>query len=377
MTKKLEQTIEDEFSKQLQEMQKPNIAVVGASGVGKSALINRIFGERVAKEGVGEPVTRGLDKYEPENLPIVLYDTEGYEVSEGDTTNFDENIMPKFEEMNQGELKDHLHLVWYCISMVNNRITPYDIELIRKFADKKIKTCVVFTKCDKDEEFNDDSGEPKGKTAEAIKHAIHEIPGMDKLQIFETCATKPELELDLEKLIEWSIDNLPHEALRASFAAVQTSSINAKKEQAYKIMTVAVSAAAVTGAVPIPMADAPIIATEQMAMCIGIIKVFWGGIDLSGSVIDILKTQIMSIAGKAIVSSLTKLIPGLGSVISAATAGILTGALGTAMIEIHARNLKQYLDTGQAPDWKNIFGSDTFVTAIREAMKSKAWEKKS
>ena len=100
-------------------MQKPNIAVVGATGVGKSALINRIFGERVAKEGAGEPVTKGVKKYEPEDSPIVLYDTEGYEVSKGDTTNFDENIMPKFEEMNQGELKDHLHLVWYCISMQN------------------------------------------------------------------------------------------------------------------------------------------------------------------------------------------------------------------------------------------------------------------
>lgn len=377
MVKKLEQAIDNEFRKQLQEMQKPNIAVVGATGVGKSAIINRIFGEHVAKEGVGKPLTQGLDKYEPEDSPIVLYDTEGYEVSKGDTTNFDENIMPKFEEMNQGELKDHLHLAWYCISMQNHRITKYDTELIRNFADKNIKTCVVFTRCDKDEVLNDGSGEPKGKTAEAIKRAINKIPGMDKLQIFETCATNPKLEFDLEELIEWSMDQLPNEALRASFAAAQISSIPAKKKRAYKIMMAAAAAAAGTGAVPIPMADAPFITAEQIAMCMGITKVFWRSTNFAESVIDILKTQIMSIAGKTIVSSLTKLIPVLGSVISAATAGILTGALGTAMIEIHARSLKQYLDTGQAPDWKNIFGYDAFVTAIREAMKSRPWEKQS
>ena len=72
MAKKLERAIEDEFRKQSQEMQKPNIAVVGATGVGKSALINRIFRKDVAKEGVGKPLTQGLDKYEPEDLPIVL-----------------------------------------------------------------------------------------------------------------------------------------------------------------------------------------------------------------------------------------------------------------------------------------------------------------
>lgn len=377
MAKKLEQAIEDEFSKQLQEMQKPNIAVVGATGVGKSALINRIFGKHVAKEGVGKSVTQGIKKYEPEDLPIVLYDTEGYEVSKGDTTNFDENIMPEFEEMNQGELKDHLHLAWYCISMQNNRITKYDTELIKKFAHKNIKTCVVFTQCDKDEVLNDGSGEEKGKTAEAIKRAINKIPRMDKLQIFETCTTNPKLPLNLEELIEWSIDKLPDETLRTSFAAAQISSIPAKKKRAYKIMMAAAAAAAGTGAIPIPIADAPIITAEQIAMCLSITKVFWGSTDFAESVIDILKTQIMSIAGKTIVASLTKLIPVLGSMISAATAGVLTGALGTVMIETHAGNFKQYLATGQSPDWENIFESDAFVTAIQEGMKSKSLEKES
>ena len=377
MAKEIEQTIEDEFRKQAKAVEKPNIAVVGATGVGKSALINRIFGQRVTEEGVGKPITDGLDRCELEDLPIVLYDTEGYEVSKGDTTNFDKNIMPEFEEMNRRKIKDHLHLVWYCISIQNNRITDYDIELIRKFISiNKTKTCVVLTQCDKDELLDEGSDESKGKTAEAIKQVIHKRGGMEHLIVFETCATNPDLLFDLDNLLEWSNEKLPLDTLRTSFAAAQISSIPLKKKRAYLIMLAAMSAAGATGFIPIPVSDAPLITAQQIAMCLGITKVFWGSTKLTGSVEAILKTQIMSLAGKQIAVSLTKFIPGLGSVISAATAALLTAALGAAVIEIHAGALKRYLE-GEPPVWNELFGSDALIAAVKEAIKNKPWEKKS
>src|SRR3954468_10972307 len=36
-----------------------NLAVFGKTGVGKSTLVNAIFGEEVARTGIGEPVTKG------------------------------------------------------------------------------------------------------------------------------------------------------------------------------------------------------------------------------------------------------------------------------------------------------------------------------
>lgn len=48
---------------------------MGKTGSGKSSLVNAIFGEQFAKTGVGVPVTKHLEKYAPQDKPVVVYDT--------------------------------------------------------------------------------------------------------------------------------------------------------------------------------------------------------------------------------------------------------------------------------------------------------------
>ena len=38
-----------------------NLGIVGETGVGKSSLVNAVFGEARARVGVGLPVTRGVN----------------------------------------------------------------------------------------------------------------------------------------------------------------------------------------------------------------------------------------------------------------------------------------------------------------------------
>ncbi|MBQ0457415.1 50S ribosome-binding GTPase, partial [Providencia stuartii] len=59
--------------------EKIKILIAGASGVGKSALINAVFGDDIVDSGVGKPVTQQLEKIIIPKKGLVLWDTKGIE----------------------------------------------------------------------------------------------------------------------------------------------------------------------------------------------------------------------------------------------------------------------------------------------------------
>ena len=74
----IEKKFDQEYSKFEKEISKPNIFIVGGTGVGKSTLINTVFGEEVAKTSDLNPETRGIKKFVHKD--VVLFDTEGLEL---------------------------------------------------------------------------------------------------------------------------------------------------------------------------------------------------------------------------------------------------------------------------------------------------------
>lgn len=365
----IEDRLEEQFDNEMAQVSRPNLMIVGGTGVGKSSLINLIFGKSIAKVGTGQPVTRGCERYEDPKVPLVIFDTEGYEVSEGKISagNFREKIIPEIKQRKNKALNEQIHLIWYCLSVANHRITDFDLDNLRLITDQlDIPVAVVLTQCDA--EPVDEQG--NGETSQIFRQVLREN-GMT-CEVFETCANNPnhdpELKLDLEKLIDWSSTSLSNDSLRRSFVAAQIASLQAKRSEAMNIiMTYSATTAASAGLNPIPMSDALLIVPQQIAMAASLAKIY--GIDSIGEIaVSMLKGQIISLMGRQLAASLTKLIPVLGQFINAGVAGVITGGLGLALIEVYERAIEGYLKTGRAPDWTKLLSSELFMQAFNSGL---------
>lgn len=365
----IEDRLEEQFDNEMAQVSRPNLMIVGGTGVGKSSLINLIFGKSIAKVGTGQPVTRGCERYEDPKVPLVIFDTEGYEVSEGKISagNFREKIIPEIKQRKNKALNEQIHLIWYCLSVANHRITDFDLDNLRLITDQlDIPVAVVLTQCDA--EPVDEQG--NGETSQIFRQVLREN-GMT-CEVFETCANNPnhdpELKLDLEKLIDWSSTSLSNDSLRRSFVAVQIASLQAKRSEAMNIiMTYSATTAASAGFNPIPMSDALLIVPQQIAMAASLAKIY--GIDSMGEIaVSVLKGQIISLMGRQLAASLTKLIPVLGQFINAGVAGVITGGLGLALVEVYERAIEGYLKTGKAPDWTKLLSSELFMQAFNSGL---------
>lgn len=133
-------------NKALNEKEKCNIIICGASGVGKSTLINAIFGKDVVKAGAGKPVTQHLEKIAIPEKGICLWDTKGIEAENYQGTM--ESLKKEFSQAidNANDDSDIPHIGWVCIKASSDRVEDRDLTLIRLLAERNIPVVIVFTR---------------------------------------------------------------------------------------------------------------------------------------------------------------------------------------------------------------------------------------
>lgn len=191
-------------------VKKPSVLVTGGTGVGKSSLINHLFGMDVAKTGNGKPMTDRITRYEPENYDVVLYDTLGYEVGEDKQQQFYKDVIGFVKKSNgQSDIKKHVHLAWYCISAANKRVTPTDLDAIAAL-DGLTEVCVVLTQIDAATMVELDE----------MKQVLQKKLPKTSVFLVSIDPRVPEEKMQWNGLLGWSVDHLDA-GLQLAFAQAQ------------------------------------------------------------------------------------------------------------------------------------------------------------
>lgn len=347
---------EEQFSEECQQITAPNILLLGQTGVGKSSLVNTIFGKDLAKVSDIKPETRGFFTYSVPGQPINIIDSEGFEIA---NTNSFTQALGEFIDSNFNTITNQIHIAWYCISVGSNRVLPFDCEIIDFLRKKNIPVCVVFTHCDTDD--------ANGTIAKSLQAGIVDRFGTS-VPCFQTSNDKEvNEELDIEELLTWSVDNLNEDNLKAGFVAAQKISLAKKEESVQKRIKYYAGVAAGIGASPIPMSDAVLLTGLQTAMAQDIFRLYGLKNGVMSTLQNIIQSKLVSMLGKCVAGNLIKLIPGFGQIagalVNGTVAASITHSLGYALNKLTRMAIESEWDGTML---ENIFTSENFNKFVDE-----------
>lgn len=340
----IEQQVLDALNTFKEEEEYLNILIAGATGSGKTSLINTIFGERVAHTYIGQPVTKDIQMYQRDDEKVRFVDIQGQELGVLSRRKYISQLKKLLNKANSDQ--EEIHMIWYCIDASSTRVTDEDIRFLKMFQKSHRPTAVVFTKADL----------VSITTIQQLKEHI------SRLKIpFYAISTKyyQSDDFELKDLVIWSANNLK-EAQKGTFIRSQLIHIEGLKEQSEKIVFEHGMIAANSSFIPIPFADFLLSIPNQSKM-IGRIFAVYHLEDVNKIIRLLFKKfpleQLAPQMSRYIVGQLIRFVPGIGKissrVITSALMGTITIAVGLTISEVAYQIKKQQVSDPDSTieDW--------------------------
>jgi uncharacterized protein (DUF697 family)/GTP-binding protein EngB required for normal cell division len=347
-----------------------NLAIFGKTGVGKSTLVNAIFGAEIAATGIGEPVTRAEHLYLHQSGTLGVLDTRGLEVGRDNATLIAE-LRDYLHGMRRKPLADQLHVAWYCVRAGDRRFESTEADFVRALHDLGLPVILVLTQVPR----------ANGRVhpdAEALAASIAalDLPIQDGL-IHYTMALADDFTgqtaYGLQEVLDATFRGAP-DGVAHAITAAQRIDFDRKRERAEVAIKAATGAATTAGASPIPFSDAAILVPVQIGMMASIAVTYGISIERSTAA-SIAATAAATTAGRSLVTNMIKFVPGAGTAvaapISATVAGTFTYAMGHAWLRVCER-----LARGELGPVGGVLDSDAVKRVFLEEFKSRASRRK-
>lgn len=340
-----------------------NVVLFGATGVGKSSLINAVFGSDVVESGAGKPITQYLEKIKIKSKGLTLWDTKGIEAKDYEATRdmLIKDIESGFQEAFDFNDNDEApHVVWLCIKESSKRIEDREHDLINIAKKFGIPTVVIFTNTqfEDGDVFYTEAKQNINKqhktfiqnryvrvNSTAYSFSSINVPtvGLDELlNLTENCFLDAKDNAEKQRLQKHI------EVLRKAQEVNMQIKLDAVIKSARVKVATASNAAATVSVIPFPGSEIALVAAVQSKLLYTINSEFEVNSSSNGQVIAVIAGVIkMATNARKVKTSLStalKFVPGIGTVIgggiAASSSKSLTEAVGYAYIQL----LEKYYD---------------------------------
>jgi len=326
----------EKYDQKGREIGRFNLAIFGKTGVGKSTLVNAIFGEEVAATGIGGPVTAGSHLYLHAEGHFGVLDTRGLEIGADSST-----ILGELEEyvlqLRRAPLAEQVHVAWYCVRAGDRRFEDTEEAFVRALDRLGLRVLLVLTQVPMRE------GRYHPDALELVRVINERELPLHGEPVFLTNAKADDFSGQpahgLQKLLDATFRAAPH-GVQEALTAAQKIDLKRKRASAEKTIGAAVASAAAAGATPIPFSDAVILVPIQLGMMAGIAHVYGVQVD-KATAASLAATAAATQTGRSLVTGLIKMVPGAGTLvggaIAAGVASSLTWAVGQAWVAVCVR----------------------------------------